>query len=393
MTPLADAPDDPRRPPLGGSPVGASSAIEGDGGLQVAEPRPAGAWWPALLLIAALGVALFLILNSRRQHLAAPAFPPATANAPGAPAAIPELPADLGLADSRQPPPTPPPAPVPAPLPMSPLPSPLPLAPPPQAASANTNTPVLVVDFGPQAGASSNRLSSAGAPAPGRAPAGTGLASDAGGLESLALGGAGEDGERVTATRLSDPSHVVPRGAVIPAVLETAIDSDLPGYARAVVSRDVLSFDGANVLIPRGSRLIGQYKSDLAPGQSRVFVVWTSVTRPDGASINLASPGADDLGRGGLKGTVDRRFLERYGGAILLTTLNASLNALSAARSQIMIAGGGIGIGAPAATSGGKPIGPVVKVPQGARIRVFVARELDFSTVGGVPLKPGAPTP
>jgi type IV secretion system protein VirB10 len=83
-------------------------------------------------------------------------------------------------------------------------------------------------------------------------------------------------------------------------VLETAIDSDLPGYVRAVVSQDVRSFDGARVLIPRSSRLIGQYKSGVASGQTRAYVVWSRLIRPDGVSVALASPAIDDAGRTGL---------------------------------------------------------------------------------------------
>ena len=63
------------------------------------------------------------------------------------------------------------------------------------------------------------------------------------------------------------------------------LPSDLPGFTRAVVSRDVMSFDGKTVLIPRGSRLIGQYKSGVAMGASRVFVIWTRVIRPDGVAL------------------------------------------------------------------------------------------------------------
>ncbi|MEI9902967.1 MAG: TrbI/VirB10 family protein [Asticcacaulis sp.] len=59
------------------------------------------------------------------------------------------------------------------------------------------------------------------------------------------------------AEKIGEPSKVVPQGAVIPAVLETAINSDLPGYTRAIVSQDIRSFDGSTVLIPRGSRLVG----------------------------------------------------------------------------------------------------------------------------------------
>ena len=111
---------------------------------------------------------------------------------------------------------------------------------------------------------------------------------------------------------------------MIPAVLETALDSDLPGYTRAVVSRDVRGFDGSTVLIPRGSRLIGQYKSGVALGQSRVFVIWTRVIRPDGVSVQIGSPATDPLGRAGLDGKVDNHFFTRFGGSILLSVMNGA---------------------------------------------------------------------
>ncbi|MGH8337681.1 MAG: TrbI/VirB10 family protein, partial [Gammaproteobacteria bacterium] len=79
-------------------------------------------------------------------------------------------------------------------------------------------------------------------------------------------------GPRVGATRLANPATTVPKGAVIQAVLETALDSNRPGFARAIVSRDVRGFDGSRILIPRGSRLVGEYKADLAQGQNRAFV-------------------------------------------------------------------------------------------------------------------------
>jgi type IV secretion system protein VirB10 len=103
------------------------------------------------------------------------------------------------------------------------------------------------------------------------------------------VGNAGVD--TASATRIADLTNTVTQGTLIPAILETAIDSDLPGYVRAVVSQDVKSFDGRRVLIPRSSRLIGQYKSGLAAGQTRAYVMWTRLIRPDGVSVALASPG------------------------------------------------------------------------------------------------------
>jgi type IV secretion system protein VirB10 len=183
---------------------------------------------------------------------------------------------------------------------------------------------------------------------------------------------------------IHDKGAMAPQGTLIPAVLETALDSDLPGFARAVVSQDVRSFDGSHVLITRGSRLIGEYRSATAQGQTRAFVIWTRLIRPDGVSIQLGSPGADDLGRGGMSGQVDRHFLERFGGAILLSVVNAGGTALAghSPGTEVVIGSSQQATGlASIANIGPANIAPTIKVPQGSPIRVFVARDLDFGSV------------
>ncbi len=183
------------------------------------------------------------------------------------------------------------------------------------------------------------------------------------------------------ATKIGDPSKVVPQGAVIPAVLETAINSDLPGYTRAIVSRDIRSFDGTAVLIPRGSRLVGQYKSGLTSGETRAFIIWNRLIRPDGLSINLASPATDDLGQAGMSGKVDSHFAKRFGSAMLLSVVNGLSAAFSSKNSSTIVIGtssdaqGVIGD----ALSNDIKIPPTIKVPQGASIQVFAARDLDFN--------------
>ena len=131
--------------------------------------------------------------------------------------------------------------------------------------------------------------------------------------------------QRVEAMRFANPSTTIPQGAVVQAVLETALDSTRPGPARAIVSRDVRSFDGTRVLIPRGSRLYGDYKADLAQGQSRALIQWTRLLRPDGVTIALDSPSADPLGRAGVGGKVNSHFLARFGNAFLQTSLNLGM--------------------------------------------------------------------
>ena len=173
---------------------------------------------------------------------------------------------------------------------------------------------------------------------------------------------------------------MVAQGTIIPAVLETALNSDLPGYARALVSQDVRSFDGRHVLIPRGSRLIGEYKSALQTGQTRAFIIWTRVLRPDGLSVQLGSPVTDQLGQAGLAGKVDRHFMERYGSAMLLSVVGGAASALGGGSNTLVI---GTSTEATSAASvalqNQMKIPPTIRVPQGSPIQVFVARDLDFS--------------
>ena len=191
--------------------------------------------------------------------------------------------------------------------------------------------------------------------------------------------------EVATARQMTGLDRLVPQGAVIGAAMETALNSDLPGFARAVIQRDVRSFDGTSVLIPAGSRVIGQYKSGVAQGASRVFVLWTRLIRPDGVSIDLASPATDDLGRAGIGGKVNRHFLQRFGGAILTTVLSAGLNAATAARSggsTVFVGSAGQAASLAGQAAGNGDIPPTITTRQGAAVRIFVARDLDFSRVG-----------
>ncbi|MCK5748840.1 MAG: TrbI/VirB10 family protein, partial [Oricola sp.] len=173
--------------------------------------------------------------------------------------------------------------------------------------------------------------------------------------------------ETVSATRISDPSRVAPQGTIIAGVLETAINSDLPGYARAVVSEDIRSLDNRNVLIPRGSRLIGQYRSGLAIGESRAFVIWTRLLTPDGVSIELASPATDTLGRAGLPGKVNRHFFQRFGSAILLSVIDVGASALVYDSNSAIVIGSSSEAQALAAQALSQQmnIPPTVKVKQG----------------------------
>ena len=197
----------------------------------------------------------------------------------------------------------------------------------------------------------------------------------------------GKQAETVQAQQMGNLDRLIPQGAIIGAVMETALNSDLPGYARAVVTKDVLSFDGSSVLIPAGSRVIGEYNSGVAQGASRIFIIWSRLIRPDGVSVSLGSPAVDELGRGGLGGKVNRHFLQRFGGAILLSVLTGGISALTASLSRgsaVVVSTSSEATNLAGQALKGGDIPPTIKTQQGALVLIFVARDLDFTAVGPV---------
>lgn len=202
--------------------------------------------------------------------------------------------------------------------------------------------------------------------------------------------------DAVQAIAIPRPDATILQGTVIPGVLETAIQSDLPSMIRAVTSRDVYSYDGRRVLLPAGSRLIGEYSSAIALGQVRVFVIWTRAVTPDGVSVAIDSFGTDRIGRGGLGGRVDRHLLERFGSAAVLTIIGGAAEFLAGLAQQSVDGGAseieiearigaaeGVGDNAQsfaeAALEDSLDIPPTIHVAQGTRIHVIVARDLSFA--------------
>ena len=201
-----------------------------------------------------------------------------------------------------------------------------------------------------------------------------------------------------TARQIKRIDALISEGTMIPGILETAIVSDLPGQVRAIVSQDVHSFDGRRILIPTGTRLIGEYQSEITRGQKRIFVIWTRLIRDDGVTVRLNSIGADSLGRSGLTGRVDNKYRERFGSAILLSIVGAGASYLTGygsgqasgsdnddaedaealARETIAQTFSDM---ANQALSENLRIPPTISVSQGERIFVYVRQDLDFSAL------------
>jgi type IV secretion system protein VirB10 len=194
---------------------------------------------------------------------------------------------------------------------------------------------------------------------------------------------------KVPAIQLTELHGLITQGTIISGIMETAISSGLPGMTRAIVSEDVYSFDKANLLIPTGSSLVGQYRSAVTQGQNRVFIVWDRLIRPDGISINLASSGIDSLGRSGTQGEVDTHFWDRFGSSVLLSIVDAGAQVAvqSANDSNTNIAlntGNGLSRSAEIALENSINIPPTIHIDQGERIKVIVGHDLDFSTVENI---------
>ncbi len=214
-------------------------------------------------------------------------------------------------------------------------------------------------------------------------PPGSSVVFDAG------TGGANDEklsGENapVRASLIRNRPALVAQGEIISATLETPVNSERPGLIRAIVSRDVRSFDGSRVLIPKGSRLIGEFRADQQVGKRRVLATWNRLIRPDGVAIKLDSPVADASGSMGIPGKVDTHFLARFANAALQTALQIGVNRANRNGNNVIVSGTGQMPGMVSqAIIPNADLPPTVRVQAGTSISVFTARDLDFS---GVPL-------
>jgi type IV secretion system protein VirB10 len=363
---IRDSAGDPR--------VAASASGEASVRPVVALPRKGLPGWAIGVGALVAGVLLFTMLEARRRAPSAPAVKARASDLAGMPPppplyVPPEIAVPIVMPEIAPPlpaPAAPPPQPrivyVPQPYPV-PTAAPVQEAPPPPPRV--TNDPTLVFDSGAAPAAAATAA----------AAEGEGAAAAPAGVATLA--------SRTRAGVLANRTTTVAQGTLIPAVLETALDSTRPGFARAIVSRDVRGFDGRRVLIPRGSRLIGEYRSEAAPGQRRALVIWTRLIRPDGVTIAIASPAGDPLGRGGIRARVNSHFFERFAGAILQSGLDIGVNLASRASSGTVVVVPGTGVVQSGVGQLVQPsqVVPTLTVRQGTSISIFVARDLDFTGV------------
>jgi len=188
---------------------------------------------------------------------------------------------------------------------------------------------------------------------------------------------------------LGDRNFLLTQGAMIDCVLETRIITTQPGMTSCYATRAVYSTNGEVVLVPRGSRIVGNYQSGIKQGQARIFVLWTRIETPEGVIVALDSPGTGPLGEAGVGGIVDNHFFDRFGTAVLISLIG-DVGQFVAAQGQQKGSGNQIQFGG--TTQGAEQasveilkstlnIPPTLYLNQGERVAIFVARDLDFSGV------------
>jgi type IV secretion system protein VirB10 len=185
--------------------------------------------------------------------------------------------------------------------------------------------------------------------------------------------------------------YEIKAGWEIPAVLEQALNSDLPGELKALVSSNVYdTATGRYLLIPQGSRLVGIYDSQVGYGQDGAQVVWSRIIYPDSSSIDLGGMvGQDAHGAAGFRGKVDRHYRRLIGFAVL-TSLFAASTDLAQSRNRSLltypspgeIAASAVGrevseVGAQI-TRRNLNVQPTIKVPIGYPFNVRVNRDILF---------------
>jgi type IV secretion system protein VirB10 len=190
--------------------------------------------------------------------------------------------------------------------------------------------------------------------------------------------------DAIRAQLLPTQRLLLPKGSFIDCTLETAIDSTLPGMTTCITATDTFGADGTVVLLERGTKLLGETRGELRQGDARVFVVWTEARTPAGVVVQLDSPGTDALGRAGLEGEVNRHFWQRFGAAALVSTIDGIAQSEAQSSSR-----GGTVVLDPSASEdvineilrSTVNIPPTIRVRNGARIQVLVARDVDFGPV------------
>lgn len=195
---------------------------------------------------------------------------------------------------------------------------------------------------------------------------------------------------RVTAGLLGNRSLTLPKGRAFTCALKTKVVSAASGFVGCQVQRNVYSDDGRVLLIERGSHLDGEYRvTSVKPGTVRIPVLWTRIRTPLGVTVNVESPGTGPLGESGIDGYVDNRWSERIGAAMLLSLID---DAVQVVVQRQTTDGDATTLVLPSTTDNTSKLAekvldstinipPLIYQNQGGVVGIYVARDVDFSSV------------
>lgn len=202
-------------------------------------------------------------------------------------------------------------------------------------------------------------------------------------------------GEKASVQPLYKPDALMVRGTLIRCVLETRLVTDVPGFTSCIVTEPVYSINGRRMLLPKGSKVLGTYGAE-AIGGSRVAVVWDRITTPNGLDINMSSPGVDNLGSAGHPGHYDAHWGERISAALLISLISDAFKYAGAKHGpqQVDITNGTV-VQSPYESNTARTMERLanmaldksmsrpatVTINQGEVVNVYVAQDVDFSSV------------
>ncbi len=210
----------------------------------------------------------------------------------------------------------------------------------------------------------------------------------------------GSSTPKVAASMLGNRSLTLPKGTAFTCALKTKVISATSGLVGCQVQRNVFSDDGRVLLIERGSHLDGEYRiASVRPGTVRIPVLWTRIRTPLGVTVDIDSPGTGQLGESGIDGYVDNRWGERIGAAMLLSLIDDSVKLVIQNQASDRQADTIVLPSTTANTSklAEKVLDSTINIPpliyqnQGGIVGIYVARDVDFSSV--YELRPTASVP
>lgn len=191
--------------------------------------------------------------------------------------------------------------------------------------------------------------------------------------------------------------YEIQAGSIIPCVLITGINSDLPGQITAQVRSNVYdSITGNYLLIPQGAKLVGLYDSQIAYGQERVLIAWNRIIFPNGKSIDLEGmPGIDLSGFAGFNNQVNNHYFKIFSSVLLMSTLSAGAQLSQPQQSSTIFAAPTVGqtlaqsLGTNIANTGNMiaqkdiNIQPTLIIRPGYEFNISVTKDMVFPTQYG----------